>query len=139
MKFNINKKTDLTFYLGKICHYFRIVECLTSHLIDSGFIKACSQKNSNHGLRISSLLVSLYFFSSKNAILILSASLYNKASNSATVIPNCWLATSEVKRPLWTKFANMAKLPSTFPRSSPCSTPSARPCSRPSALAVSKA
>ena len=22
MKFNINKKTDLTFYLGKICHYF---------------------------------------------------------------------------------------------------------------------
>ena len=44
MKFNINKKTDLTFYLGKICHYFRIVECLTSHFIDSGFIKACSQK-----------------------------------------------------------------------------------------------
>ena len=49
IKFNINKKTDLTFYLGKICHYFRchyfrIVECLTSHFIDSGFIKACSRK-----------------------------------------------------------------------------------------------
>ena len=61
IKFNINKKTDLTFYLGKICHYFRIVECLTSHFIDSGFIEACSQKNSNHSLRILSLLVSLYF------------------------------------------------------------------------------
>ena len=33
------------------------------------WVKGLLPKNSNHGLRILSLLVSLYFFSSKNAIL----------------------------------------------------------------------
>ena len=60
-----------------------------------------------------------------------SVPIYSNDSNSATGMPNCSLATSEVKRPWWTKFANIAKLPSAFP--------SSNPCSRPSALAVSKA
>ena len=76
-----------------------------------------------------------------------SVPIYSNTSNSATGMPNCSLATSEVKRPWWTKFSSIDKLPSTFPRSSPCSMPSARPrsrprskpCSTPSALAVSKA
>ena len=33
------------------------------------WVKGLLPKNSNHGLRTSSLLVSLYFFNSKNAIL----------------------------------------------------------------------
>ena len=33
------------------------------------WVKGLFPKNSNHGLRTSSLLVSLYFFNSKNAIL----------------------------------------------------------------------
>ena len=65
--------------------------------------------------------------------------IYNSDSNSATVMPNCWLATSEVRSPWRTRFSNIDRLPSAFPRSSPCSIPSDRPCSRPSALAVSKA
>ena len=39
------------------------------------WVKGLFQKNSNHGLRTSSLLISLYFFSSKNAILTISAGL----------------------------------------------------------------
>ena len=65
--------------------------------------------------------------------------IHNSASNSATVMPNCWLATSGVRSPWRTRFSSIDKLPSAFPRSSPCSIPSDRPCSRPSALAVSKA
>ena len=72
-----------------------------------------------------------------------SFSTYNKASNSATVMPNCWLATSEVRRCWRTRFSSIDKLPSTFPRSSPrskpCSIPSARPRSKPFSSACSKA
>ena len=39
------------------------------------WVKGLFPKNSNHGLRTLSLLVSLYFFNSKNAILTISASL----------------------------------------------------------------
>ena len=61
--------------------------------------------------------------------------IYNSASNSATVMPNCWLATSGVRNPWRTRFSSIDKLPSAFPRSRPRS----NPCSRPSPLAVSKA
>ena len=72
-----------------------------------------------------------------------SFSTYNKASNSATVIPNCSLANSEVKA-CWRTMSKKAKsfpssLPSTFPRSKPCSIPSARPRSKPFSSACSKA
>ena len=75
-KFNINKKTDFTFCFGKICHYFILngrLPVLTFYRqrIDESlyWVKGLFPKNSNHGLRTLSLLVSLYFFSSKNAIL----------------------------------------------------------------------
>ena len=97
------------------------------------WVKGLFPKNSNHGLRTSSLLVSLYFFS---PYLLCS---FNNASNSETVIPNCWLATSEVKRPWRTISRKVKTLPSTFPRSSPCSRPSARPRSNPLSSACSKA
>ena len=121
--------------------YFKIVDYPSLYFIDKAYClaKILFPKNSNHGLRTLSLLVSLYFFSSKNAIFTVSANLYNSASNSATVMPNCSLATSAVRRPWRTRFTNIDKLPSTFPRSKPCSMPSARPRSMPSALAVSKA
>ena len=62
------KKTDLTFCFGKICHYFILngrLPILTFYRqrIDESLLlgKEFLPKNSNHDLRMLSLLVSLYF------------------------------------------------------------------------------
>ena len=64
--------------------------------------------------------ISPFVMKEKSVIFLIN---YNNASNSATVMPNCSLATSEVRRPWRTRFTR----------------PTFNPSSIPSALAVSKA